>query len=224
MIAASFQPQGQSEVQSQSQSQPQEPLPPSERDLQVFEEVAVEGASTREVAARHGVSQTRIVQIRKRVAEWMASMPAEPQLTPLQRIKLAAEIAEMRADHLCGQAMRAWTASQRPQTECRGMPGSETRTVRSQHGDARYLTVAIRIAERQLHLAVIGHKAIAEAAARARSEEEEAEFEARLAKSLAAASAPARDNKSYDPLDRDCSIGRVPLSVVPPNPPRNRGV
>jgi len=143
----------------------QVPLPPSERDFQVFELVAIDGASTRQAAAEFGVSQSRIVQIRRHVAEWMgAEVPPTPRLTPIQRLRVAAEIAERRADHLYSQAMEGWRASQHPQTSiCRGSSGNETRTTRERHGDWRYLMAAMRIAERRMHLSGTIRKVIADA-------------------------------------------------------------
>ena len=145
----------------------QQELPPSERDFQVFEEVVIGGASTRAAAAMFGVSQTRIVQVRQRVAEWMgAEVPPTPRLTPLQRLRLAAHIAEGRADFLYSQAMDGWRASQQPLTSvCHGRLGEETRT-RERHGDPRYLFAAMRISERQMRLAGTIQKVLVEAEGR----------------------------------------------------------
>jgi len=143
----------------------QQPLPPSERDFQVFESVAIDGASTRQAAAEFGVSQSRIVQIRRHVAEWMgAEVPPTPRLTPVQRLRVAAEIAERRADHLYSQAMEGWRASQQPQTSiCRGSLGHETQTTRERNGDTRYLLAAMRITERQMHLSGTIRKVLSDA-------------------------------------------------------------
>jgi hypothetical protein len=221
MVVASQQSQGVAQVPLDSQS-PAVQLPPSERDLQVFEEIAADGLSTREVAARHRLSQTRIMQIRRKVALWMAAMPAEPEMTPLQQIRLAREVATMRTDKLYGEAMRAWTASQQPQAECRGTPGSETRTVRSRHGDPRYLAMATRIAERQLHMAVIGSKAIAAVEARQRvqgsgfRDQEEAKIDGwdragragdgREGEASAEPCAAEQVHPLMNPLNRACSL------------------
>ena len=107
-------------------------MPPSERDFLVFQAVAFGGTSTRQAAAEFGVSQTRIMQIRQHVAQWIArSVPEGLDLTPMQRLRLAAHIAEGRVDFLYSQAMDAWRASQKPVTsECRGRPTGETRTPR----------------------------------------------------------------------------------------------
>jgi hypothetical protein len=171
MVAAEFQTGFQHESQSKShvalytpQELRQQVLPPSERDFQVFEEVVIGGASTRAAAVMFGVSQTRIVQVRQRVAEWMgAEVPPTPRLTPLQRLRLAAHIAEQRADFLYSQAMEGWRASQQPLTSvCRGRLGEETRT-RASHGDTRYLLAAMRITERQVNLSGTIRKVLVEA-------------------------------------------------------------
>src|SRR5688572_18778744 len=76
-------------------------LPPSERDFLVFEAVMFSGASTRETAAEFEISQTRVMQIRKHVAEWIArSVPDGLELSPIERLRLAVHIAEGRSDHL----------------------------------------------------------------------------------------------------------------------------
>jgi len=129
-------------------------LTPSERDFQVYEAVVIGGASTRHAADEFGISQTRIVQIRKLVAEWIGkSVPANAELTPFQRLRVAADIAERRADWLYSQAMEGWRGSQKPQaTICRGRMSGEVHTLRDRHGDPRYLLAAMRISERQVHL------------------------------------------------------------------------
>jgi len=143
----------------------QVPLPPSERDFLVFELVAIDGASTRHAAAEFGVSQSRIVQIRRHVAEWMgAEVPETPRLTPIQRLRVAADIAERRADHLYSKAMDGWRASQQPETRiCRGSLGHETQITRERHGDCRYLMAAMRISERQMHLSGTIRKVLSDA-------------------------------------------------------------
>jgi hypothetical protein len=133
-------------------------LPPSERDFLVFEAVALGGASTRQVAADFGVSQTRVMQIRRHVAEWIArSVPDGLDLTPIQRVRLAAHIADGRVEFLYSQALEAWRESKRPvASACRG-------SARVSCGDPRYLFVAARICERQLMLAGTARKVITEA-------------------------------------------------------------
>ena len=107
----------------------------------------------------------------------------------------------MRTDKLYGEAMRAWNTSQQPQAECRGTPGSQTQTLRSRHGDPRYLAMAARIAERQLHAAVIGSKAIAAVEAKQRAQAADWKGEA-----PAEPRAAEQDNPLPNPLNRACSV------------------
>ena len=116
------------------------PLPPSERDFELYNLVVIEGASTRAAAGVFGLSQTRVIQIRNRVAEWIASeVPPLASATPAQRLALAADIARNRIDFMYSQAMDAWRASQ-----------GQSTTARSSHGDPRYLMLAARITERSI--------------------------------------------------------------------------
>jgi len=127
-------------------------LPPSERDFAIFRAVVVEGASTREAAEAFGLSQTRIVQIRNRVAEWIAEIgkeiPLAASLPPEQQLRLAAHIAEGRCDFLYSQAVTAWRTSQRPHTTVRSCDGTDVTTTRECFGDPRYLLAAMRLVER----------------------------------------------------------------------------
>lgn len=122
------------------------PLPPGERDFQVFERVVVEGATTRQAAAQFGLSQTRIVQIRQRVAEWIGKeVPPTESLTARQRLVLAGRIAEQRIDFLYSEVMEAWRASQGSHTIIRNGDNGETQITRDSHGDVRYLAMAARL-------------------------------------------------------------------------------
>jgi hypothetical protein len=131
------------------------PLPPSERDFEVYGLVVVEGVSTRAVARAVGLSQTRVIQIRNRVAEWMASeVPPLSQATPVQKLALAAQIARDRFDFLYSQAMDAWRESKGTQSLTRFSSGGETTSTRESYGDPRHLMLAARIAERALGVEV----------------------------------------------------------------------
>ncbi len=121
-------------------------LPPGERDFQVFERVVVEGATTRQAAAEFGLSQSRIVQIRQRVAEWIGKeVPPTESLTARQRLVLAGRIAEQRIDFLYSEVMEAWRASQGSHTIIRNGDNGETQITRDSHGDVRYLAMAARL-------------------------------------------------------------------------------
>ena len=130
------------------------PLPPSERDLGIYEAVAVECQSTRATAEQFDLSQTRIVQIRDRVIEWIAdNVPAAPRLTPRQRLHVAETIARQRIEFLLSEAVAAWHASKEPQTSVRTHSTGQTITTRRSYcGDVRYLTAASRLSEHAFKL------------------------------------------------------------------------
>jgi hypothetical protein len=97
-----------------------QPVPPSERGFEVFLMVSVEQASTRAAAKQFGVSQTRIMQIRDRVAEWIgANVPAPARLSERQRVMLSAHVANLRTDHLLALAVEAWHGSRGEETVIR---------------------------------------------------------------------------------------------------------
>jgi hypothetical protein len=136
------------------------PLPPSERDFLVFERIVIESATTRAAAEEFGLSQTRVMQIRERVAEWIGSqVPETPRLSPRQRLSLASYIAEGRIDHLYSQAMEGWRKSQGTQTTVRSSDHGETTITRESYGDIKYLSLASRIAERKFGVVLKGIEA-----------------------------------------------------------------
>jgi len=189
-------------------------LPPSERDFLVFEAVMFSGASTRETAAEFEISQTRVMQIRKHVAEWIArSVPDGLELSPIERLRLAVHIAEGRSDHLYDLALGAWRESQKPATSaCRGTP-------RASHGDPRYLLAAARLNQRQLDLAGAVRKVFDDAQsskfqvpgsklAESREGEAPAEPPALLGKPAVAPSVTLTNGQGFGENaspDRDCS-------------------
>jgi hypothetical protein len=129
-------------------------LPPGERDFLLFEALACEGLSTRQAAERFDISQTRVMQIRRHVAEWIArSVPEGLELTPRERLRLAAYIANGRVDSLYSEAMQAWRDSKAPATSVRNGQSGEYHITRSSYGDPRYLLAASRLIERQMSLA-----------------------------------------------------------------------
>jgi hypothetical protein len=131
------------------------PLPPSERDFEVFLLVMVENASTRAAAAQFGVSQTRIMQIRDRVAEWIGkNVPASVRLGVRERVLLSAHIAGERTNHLLALVVEAWHQSRGEEQVIRTNGRGETTQVRrTTQGDPRYLMIAMRINEHSLRLA-----------------------------------------------------------------------
>ncbi len=133
------------------------PLPPSERDLEIYEAVVIEGETTRSAANAFELSQTRIVQICERVAEWVAgTLPETPRLSRRARLRLASHVAEGRLDHLYSLAMQAFDKSLGEQTTVRVSDRGETTTTRTSCGDIKYLSLASRLAERKYAVVLRG--------------------------------------------------------------------
>ena len=183
------------------------PLPPSERDFEVFERVVVEGATTRAAAAEFGLSQTRIVQVRDRVAEWIAAeVPATERLTPRQRLRLAATIASQRIDYLYSLALEAWRASKGEQTVVRDGESGLTRVTRVSHGDPKYLAMASRLSLRQLD--------VAEREARSQKTADRSQETGDRREETAATE--IHDGDAADPPVRACSASADAPPVEPP--------
>ena len=191
------------------------PLPPSERDFEVFERVVAQGASTRAAAKEFGLSQTRIVQVRDRVAEWIAAeVPFAERLLPRQRLRLAASIASQRIDYLYSLALEAWRASQGEQTVVREGESGLSRVTRASHGDPKYLLLASRLALRQMDVAereARGQKA-GDRSQEAGNRSQEAGDEGQEA-----GAAEIYESDSVDPPVRDCSASAQALPVVTPS-------
>jgi hypothetical protein len=85
-------------------------LPPSARDFLIFERLVVENATTRTVATELGLSQTRVRQIARHVAHWLAeTLPtAEADLSEAVRLRLGQHIAADRLERLYRIVNRAF--------------------------------------------------------------------------------------------------------------------
>jgi hypothetical protein len=85
------------------------PLPPTSRDLLVYERITVDCVSTREVAAALGISQTRVRQIVKKVLHWLAqTLPADSDLDKEAALRVAQHIAADRLQRYLIEADRLW--------------------------------------------------------------------------------------------------------------------
>ena len=125
-------------------------LPPKGRDFEAYRLTAVEGLSTREAAARMGLSQTRVVQLRDRVLTWLAAeMPCLESAPPEQRLAAAEYLAVERMEFLYGASVAAWRQSQGQETVERrsGLTGDARTIIRTSHGNVRYLQQAMRVAK-----------------------------------------------------------------------------
>jgi hypothetical protein len=124
-------------------------MPPSERDFEVYRLTVVEGRSTRAAAEEMGLSQTRVMQIRERVCDWIATeLPARDETTKEQRLRGAEYAAVQRLGYLYESACDAWRASCGPEIVQRqaGVMGDIVTTTRMSQGKTCYLSQAQRIA------------------------------------------------------------------------------
>jgi hypothetical protein len=86
-------------------------LPPSGRDFQVYERVVVQTASTRDVAKEFSLSQTRVRQIVKRVAQWLLQeLPTASEAADAAHLRLSQHMAADRLEGLFCEAMTGWRA------------------------------------------------------------------------------------------------------------------
>ena len=84
-------------------------LPPSGRDFAIFEAVHQDGTSTWRLAEEHGISQTRVRQIMRRVAEWLAdSLPVKTDEQRENEVRLAQHLAADRLQNLYREMMTRW--------------------------------------------------------------------------------------------------------------------
>jgi hypothetical protein len=91
------------------------PLPPSERDFEVFRDVHTCGLSTRSVAERHEISQTRVRQIVRRVAQWLAEvLPPQAEIAKENEVRLARHIAADRFQHYQETMSDYWQQTKAP--------------------------------------------------------------------------------------------------------------
>ena len=127
------------------------PLPPSERDFEVYSRTAVEGRTTREVAAEFNISQTRVMQLRVKVAEWIGThLPATGLLDPAERLRVAQTLACEQLQYQYEEAMEAWRRSVAVQQTTRIVGGAMSdgvTLVKDSQGDPRYVRLATQISK-----------------------------------------------------------------------------
>jgi hypothetical protein len=126
---------------------PSRQQPPSERDFELYLALVAESLSTREAAARFGISQTRVLQVRSRVVEWLGLAP--PPLAGLPahaRLRVLGEAAKLRLDHLLATARESWESSKGTTTKIRAAGRfDEITTTTTSHGDVRYLALSMQL-------------------------------------------------------------------------------
>jgi len=126
-------------------------LPPSERAFEAYRLIEIDGLSTRAAAEVVGLSQTRVIQLRDAVEEYVARQPSGPAgLTKQQRLQAAEYKASQRLDHLYRLALEAFRQSQGPEITSEDASGGQ-RVVKTRmsFGNIRYLQMAARIAAQQ---------------------------------------------------------------------------
>jgi hypothetical protein len=175
-----------------------EPAAPSERDWQLYEAVAVLGISSRSAAHLFGISQTRVLQVRQRMEEWIGRFVPRSgdSLSPRERLFVAADLADRRSQMLFSEAMNAWRASQ---DAARERCTASERHVGPSQGDPRCLAMAMRTNMHMLQVAGLAQRQLA----RLEKEAAEAQAEGPTAAAVAAASDPS--NTEANPLVGDCS-------------------
>jgi len=88
--------------------------PPSQRNFQVHYFLQ-EGGTTREAAARFGISQTRVRQVERQVVGWAAQvLPVESEAEAAGLARVAQSVAADRLEHFYQQTMREWNATHQP--------------------------------------------------------------------------------------------------------------
>ena len=123
-------------------------LPPSDRDFRVFEAVVVYRGTTRDVAERFKISQTRVCQILDKVWDWHDQvLPHQKGQTPPEHRQYAAQLlAADRLDSLYAQSMECFRESRGVQMKHRESDSGKCTTTTRSCGDPRYLFAAMRIA------------------------------------------------------------------------------
>lgn len=121
--------------------------PPSERDFELYLALVAESLSTRAAAARFGISQTRVLQVRDRVADWLGMHPPPlARFAPHVRMRVLGEAARLRVDHLLAKASESWEASKGTTTKTRSSSRFEDiTTTTTSHGDVRYLLLSLQL-------------------------------------------------------------------------------
>ena len=112
---------------------------PSRRNLQIYDEIMLQGKTQQQAAADHKLSQTRISQIVASVEGWRACTAAAErgELPPDQKQRHELCLSQRRNDELYRRNLRAFDASEKPLTT--------TKTISECDPDVEPRTRAIRI-------------------------------------------------------------------------------
>jgi len=89
--------------------------PPTARDFDILRMSAVEWASTRAIAAKHHISQTRVRQVVQRTTAWLAqALPVQIELQLEQQVRLAQHLAADQLRHQAQQLNNYWNGTGDP--------------------------------------------------------------------------------------------------------------
>ena len=87
-------------------------FPPSARDFALQRAISFEGLSTWQAAARFGISQPRVRQLLRRVADWTAeALPPQMEAEAAARLRYAEYLASDRLEHHYQETMEQWRAT-----------------------------------------------------------------------------------------------------------------
>jgi hypothetical protein len=90
-------------------------LPPTPRDLDMHRLALIERASTRHIAEKYGLSQTRVRQIIYRVCDWLAeTLPVKTDARKEQEANLAQHLAAAQLNHQIEQLQILWDQTFNP--------------------------------------------------------------------------------------------------------------
>ncbi len=124
---------------------------PSERDLQVYAAVRVDGRRQVDVAAEFGLSQGRVSQIVRCVNQWRAGLGIDAELERRDRKSVDRWLEQLRIEKLYEETMELFRRSQSPRRkERRGKSHRgewTTETLDHQPGNLQCLKLAARLIE-----------------------------------------------------------------------------
>jgi hypothetical protein len=90
-------------------------LPPTPRDLDIHRLGLIERVSTRAIAEKYGISQTRVRQIIYRVCDWLAqTLPVKTEARKEQETNLAQHLAAAQLNHQIEQLQILWDQTFNP--------------------------------------------------------------------------------------------------------------
>jgi hypothetical protein len=137
-------------------------MSPQENAAEFYRMAVLDGNSVGIVDEVFGVTRADINIHKGRLFESLAlGMPENDPITQNQRLAAAEALAVDRLDHLYGAAMKAWEQSRGEhmviQSKAKeGLSNEQTRTTRCEHGQVRYLHLAIRIVKEMSKLPLRG--------------------------------------------------------------------